>query len=313
MGVWWFLLCLLPAACAPPPEHPNEVPPPSPAATSTPDAPAPAPPGDQTNGPAPLGNWPDESTTGVPDGVELRPWEGECTITADGTVIEARLVECDLRIRAADVVITNSRIMGSVILRDLEAGHSFSITDSEVHVGPRMGTGLGNGHYTATRVEVTGGGRSAYCAISCTIESSLLHAQAGDPEGAAHLSGIRMGQQTVIRGNSIICEGDRLPPASGCSAALTGYGDFRPVMDNLIEGNLFRSGTASFCAFGGSTRDKPFSNHARDIRFVDNVFERDDDGSCGIHGPIVAFDSDAPGNVWEGNAWSDGEPLPPRN
>lgn len=312
MGVWCFLLFLLPAACAPAPEGPEEPPAQSPASTVAPDTHGPATTEEPTD-PGLLGSWPDESTTGVPDGIELQPWTGECTITEDGTVVDAQLVECDLRIRAADVVITNSRIMGSVILRDLDAGYSFTISYSEVHVGARLGTGLGNGHFTASRVEVTGGSRSAYCAISCTIEYSLLHAQAGDPDGAAHLSGIRMGQETTIRGNSIVCEGDRLPPASGCSAALTGYGDFRPVRDNLIENNLFRSGTASFCAFGGSTREKPFSDHARDIRFLNNTFERDVDGSCGIHGPIVAFDSEAPGNVWEGNVWSDGTPLPPRN
>lgn len=257
--------------------------------------------------------WPDATTTGVPDGTTLTRWTGECTITEDGTVIDARTVNCDLRIRAADVMITRSVINGNVILRDLEEGHSFSISDSEVHVGERLLTGLGNGFFTAHRVEITGGGRSAYCATDCTIEDSWVHAQTGDPGGEAHLSGIRMGQNTTLRGNRIICEGDRTPPGSGCSAALTGYGDFRPIRNNLIENNFFHSGNASFCAFGGSSREKPFSGDARDVRFIDNVFERDADGSCGIHGPIVAFDSDAPGNVWENNRWSDGGRLPPRN
>ncbi|MCC2594605.1 hypothetical protein LKO27_14460 [Tessaracoccus sp. OS52] len=176
-----------------------------------------------------------------------------------------------------------------------------------------MGTGLGNGHFTAQRVEVTGGGRSVYCSIDCTIEHSWIHGQAGDRDGAAHLSGIRMGENTTVRFNTIICEGARIPPASGCSAALTGYGDFRPIKNNLIEGNYFHSGTASFCAFGGSTRDKPFSDQTSAVRFINNVFERDENGSCGIHAPIEAFDATAPGNVWEGNVWSDGEPLRPRN
>lgn len=262
----------------------------------------------------PEGGWPDASNTGVPDGTTLTPWTGDCTITEPGTVIDARVVECDLRVRAPDVVITNSRIFGTVTLRHTEEDYSFSISDSEVVVGPRMATGLGNGHFKAERIEISGGRRSVNCSVDCTIEHSWVHAQAGDSEEKeAHLSGIRMGQDTTIRFNTIICEGERIPPASGCSAALTGYGDFRPVQNNLIEGNLFQSGTASFCAFGGSTNDKPFSDDARDIRFLNNVFERDENGSCGIHAPIEAFDSDAPGNLWEGNVWDDGEPLPPRN
>lgn len=258
----------------------------------------------------PDGGWPDADNTGVPDGTILTPWDGDCTVTQNGTVIDAHEVNCDLRIRAADVAITRSRINGIIILRDLDAGYSFSITDSEVHVGEAMSTGIGNGNFTALRVEVTGGRRSVFCSRNCTIEHSWVHAQAGDTEQQdAHLSGIRMGRNTTIRFNTIVCEGERIPPASGCSAALTGYGDFSPIQDNLIEGNLFQSGTASFCAFGGSTRGKPFSDEARDIRFINNVFQRDEAGSCGIHAPIEAFDPDAPGNLWEGNVWDDGTAL----
>ncbi|GAB3816807.1 hypothetical protein GCM10028820_16690 [Tessaracoccus terricola] len=261
----------------------------------------------------PEGGWPGPSNTGVPEGTNLTPWTGDCTITEPGTVIDSKLVECNLRIRAADVVITRSQIHGSVILRHLDEDYSFSIADSEIILGEQMLTGLGNGHYTAERVEVSGGSRSAYCATDCTIQHSWVHAQSGDPDEEAHMSGIRMGMNTTLRFNTIICEGARVPPAAGCSAALTGYGDFSPIANNLIEGNLFRSGTASFCAFGGSSRNKPYSDDARDVRFINNVFERDENGSCGIHAPIEAFDSNAPGNVWEGNVWDDGEPLAPRN
>ncbi|OLT21966.1 hypothetical protein BJF81_14065 [Ornithinimicrobium sp. CNJ-824] len=228
-------------------------------------------------------------------------------------MVDARLVECDLRIRADGVVITRSRILGRVVVQQPEEGGSFEISDSEVVVGERLVTALGNGNFTARRVEVSGGRRSINCEADCTVESSWVHAQAGDPDGEAHLSGIRMGRNTTLRNNTIVCEGERLPPASGCSAALTGYGDFAPVENNLVEGNLFRSGTASFCAFGGSTRDKPFSGDANRIRFIGNVFDRGDDGTCGIHGAIEAFDTDAPGNVWQDNVYVDGEPVLPRN
>lgn len=258
-------------------------------------------------------DWPNDGSTGVPAGTQLTPWGEDCKITRPGTVIDARRVDCDLRIMTTGVEISRSLINGSVIVRQPEEGYSFTITDSQINVGERIATGLGNGNFTATRVNVTGGSRSVNCAHDCTIVDSYLHAQAGDPAGEAHLSGVRMGQNAVIRGNNIICEGSRIPPASGCSAALTGYGDFAPVQNNLIERNLFRSGTASFCAFGGSTRDKKFSSDARDIRFIGNVFERGESGHCGIHGAIEAFDEAAPGNVWEANVYEDGAVIPPRN
>lgn len=259
------------------------------------------------------GDWPDADSTGVPAGTNLSDYTGDCNITQPDTSIDAKTVNCDLIITTTGVKITRSVINGNVNVRRPAEGYSFSISDSEVYVGQRLVTGLGNGNFTATRVEVVGGGRSAYCQSNCTIERSYVHGQTGDPDGEAHLSGIRMGQRTTLRFNTITCEGKRIPPASGCSAALTGYGDFAAIQDNLIEGNLFLGGTASFCAFGGSSRGKPHSSEARDIRFINNVFERGATGKCGILAPIEAFDSNAPGNVWQGNTWDDGEPLPPRN
>lgn len=257
--------------------------------------------------------WPDGSTTGVPEGTELSPYTDDCRITEPGTVIDAKTVNCDLRIQATGVVITRSVINGMVIVRNPEDGYSFTISDSEVHAGRRLVTAVGNGNFTAVRVEITGGRRSANCETDCTIEDSFVHRQTGDPSGKAHLSGIRMGQNTTLRSNAIICEGTRIAPASGCSAALTGYGDFAPVQNNLIEGNRFVGSNASFCAFGGSSGEKDFSDQARNIRFINNVFVRGETGKCGNLAPIEAFDSDAPGNVWDGNTWDDGEPLPPRN
>lgn len=263
--------------------------------------------------PGPARVWPDASTTGVPAGTTLTPWTGECDITENDTIIDGRLVECDLRILATGVTITRSEIRGIVVNRNPEDGYSFTISDSLVVAGQRLVTGVGNGNFTASRVEVVGGKRSMNCEMDCIIEDSWVHAQSGDSEGAAHLSGIRMGQDTVIRNNTITCEAERIPPASGCSSALTGYGDFAPVQNNLIEGNRFVAGTSSFCAFGGATRDKDFSDASRDVRFINNVFERGETGECGIHGAIVAFDSAAPGNLWEGNTWDDGSELPARN
>jgi hypothetical protein len=157
---------------------------------------------------------------------------------------------------------------------------------------------------------VTGGARSIFCEANCHIEDSWVHSQASDPAGEAHISGIRMSQNLTLRGNTVICEAVRLPGKGACSAALSGYGDWAPVRNNVIEGNLFLPGTASYCVYGGSTKDKPFSAGTRDIRFIDNVFVRGPTGKCGTYGPVGSFDPSRPGNLFKGNVWEDGTPVP---
>jgi hypothetical protein len=259
--------------------------------------------------------WPNADNTGVPDGVVLTPYTGRCTIDEDNTVIDAAVVDCDrLRIVADNVTILRTRVNGRIDTpdpADKKYSFSFRIEDSEVHLGNVLGvTGIKQGNFTAKRIEVTGGARSIHCERDCVIEDSWIHAQASDPAGKAHLSGVRMSQGLVLRHNTLLCEAVRLPGKGACSAALTGYGDWAPVQNNLIEGNLFQPGSSSYCAYGGSTKQKPFSSGTRDIRFIGNVFERGHTGTCGTYGPIGSFDPSRPGNAWRDNVWDDGTPIP---
>jgi hypothetical protein len=120
-----------------------------------------------------------------------------------------------------------------------------------------------------------------------------------------------MGSGSTLIHNSILCNAPNFPPEAGCSADLTGYGDFAPVQDNLIQGNLFRASTGGTCAYGGSSGGKPYSDDANNIRFIDNVFERGRGRKCGYWAPIMDFDRSAPGNVWSGNTWDDGTVVTP--
>src|SRR5690606_37509766 len=128
-------------------------------------------------------------------------------------------------IQAPNVVITRSLINVTVSTSDRGNG-SFTISDSDIVIGAKMGTGVGDARFPATRVEVTGGNRSVNCFLDCTIEDSYVHGQFTDHSGKAHESGIRMGSGSVIRGNTIACDAPDVAPDAGCSAALTGYGDF---------------------------------------------------------------------------------------
>ena len=249
----------------------------------------------------------------MPAGTVLTPYTGPCDIQTPDLVIDGKTVNCELRILAKGIVIRNSVINGN-IRTDLEyLPGSFTITDSEVRVPAEPITGLGDGNFTARRVHVTGGSRSVNCYLNCTIEDSYVHGQYRDDTGRHHESGIRMGANAVIRRNTIACDAPDVPPDAGCSAALTGYGDFDVVENNLIDGNLFVAGSGGYCAYGGSTKGKPFSNGVNRIRFTNNVWQRGATGQCGWYGPITSFDSDAPGNVWSNNRWDDGTPVPPAN
>lgn len=255
--------------------------------------------------------FPNAATTGVPAGVRLAPYQGPCNITTAGTVIDGKIVNCTLNVRAADVTIRNSVINGTVYNDEASNGLGFTIVDSEVRIGNRGGTGIGNVGFTALRVEVTGGNRSINCWRDCTVRDSYVHGQFTDLSGVAHESGIRMGSGGVISHNTIGCDAPDVPPDAGCSAGLTGYGDFATVEDNLIERNLFLTTTGGTCAYGGSSSGKAYGD-ANHIRFIDNVFQRTAARpNCGYWFPIASFDSSAPGNVWRGNVWSDGGVVGP--
>jgi hypothetical protein len=161
-------------------------------------------------------------------------------------------------------------------------------------------------------VQVTGGNRSVHCWMNCLVEDSYMHGQMTDETGVAHESGIRMGQGATIRHNTITCDAPDVPPDAGCSAGLTGYGDFAPVQNNTIDNNLFQGTTGGYCAYGGASKGKPYPD-TRNIVFTNNVFGRGDSGRCGYWGPITAFDATDPGNVWSGNIWADGKPVAAAN
>ena len=257
------------------------------------------------------GAFPDASTTGVPAGVTLTPYTGPCTITSANTVIDAQTIDCDLSIQAANVTISRSKINGSVATDESSTGFSFTITDSEVDAGDRVATGVGAVSFTVIRIHVRGGNRSIHCWRDCEIRDSYVHGQMTDETGVAHESGIRMGQNATIRHNTILCDAPDVPPDAGCSADLTGYGDFGPVQNNVIDDNLFKATTGGTCAYGGSSQGKPYSNDANHIQFTNNVFERGPGGKCGYWFAITDFDPSLPGNVWTGNTWDDGSTLSP--
>jgi hypothetical protein len=295
-----------------PTSTPNATPTPTSIPTSTPP-PAPT----SSGGFVVLGrSFPNSGTTGVPQGTTPTTYTGPCTIQTNNVVIDAKIINCDMRILAQGITITRSIINGTIYSDPDYFNGSFTLTDSEVRMPQSTGTGIGDVNFVVTRVEVTGGSRSINCAANCTVQDSYLHGQYTDRRGIDHESAVRMGSNSVIRHNYITCDATPVPPDSGCSAALTGYGDFAIVQKNTIDNNLIDGGpygSMGYCAYGGSTKGKPYSVGVNNIKFTNNVFMRGPGGKCGIWGPITSFDSNAPGNVWTNNVWDDGAAVPPAN
>ncbi len=265
------------------------------------------------------GGFPNADNTGVPAGVALTAYTGPSTITTPGTVIDGKQIRGGLSIQATGVKITRSSIVGNV---SVAQRGSLTITDTDIDAGNQMGTGLEAYNYTAQRVHVVGGNRSMYCANNCTVKDSYVHGQYTDYNGVAHESGIRMEQNGTFVHNTILCDakfvdGGPGGQTAGCSGSLTGYGDFAPVQNNLIQNNFFPAATESgaTCAYGGSSGGKPYSNGARDIRFIDNVFEKSptsqNGNTCGHWFTVTDFNTSAPGNVWRNNTWASGGTVSP--
>lgn len=276
-------------------------------------------------GPDPWGGcFPGPSNTGVPDGTALTNYTGSCVITTANTVIDKKTVDCDrLDIRANGIVITNSHINGRVYVDDTWCSFaSFTITDSTIVTNDKLSRGLMYCNYTATRVDVSGGGSMAICS-NCTIQDSYLHDPQEDLDGKAHNSTVRLWANANIIHNTLWCNvrtiqsTDGSGEASGCSANQTGYShDGNPPHNSTVRRNFYAAIPDGYCAYGGSTGGAG-ANQVHDVKINENVFQRGNKPNdwlptpayiCGFYGPITSMEA-LPGNEFNGNIWDNGKPL----
>jgi hypothetical protein len=263
------------------------------------------------------GCWPGPSNTGVPSGIALTAYTGPCAVTMPNTVIDAKTITCHINVRADNIVIKNSRITGGV--SGLHgSGASFRVEDSWLDNGICANCSVDGWNFTILRTEVTGSNRGAYCMNTCLVQDTWIHGTALDPTSNWHASAIRAEQYATLTHNVLACDwtGPFNNAEIGCSADLTGYPDFAPIHHNTIVGNLFAANPVGlgFCAYGGGTSGKPYSNdplNATYVVFENNVFQRGPNSKCGAYGPITDFISGHTGNRWVSNTWSDGATVDP--
>lgn len=305
-----------PTSASPTPPAPT-TPPPSPSPTPSPTAAA----------------WPGPLNTGVPPGTALTTYTGPCTITTPGTLIDAKTINCDLSIRTHDVVITRSRINGSIGDGEPQncAGCSFTLDQVEVNAGPETNPAVWHTTLTVLRSNVHGGQTAVSCVQACTVKDSWLHGQVHNPNVAdQHFGGFlsngggTAATPSLIQHNTITCDVPQTTVGGGissCSGDMNLFSDFGAVAYYTLDHNLFQSsGEASFCVYGGSSPGKP-GGPGHHLVFTGNVMEHGnqigDPGNnggikaCAWWGAVADWDGSQPGNVWSGNMWEDGTVLLP--
>lgn len=281
--------------------EPTEEPTPTPTETPTP-----------TPTETPAGEWPTPETTG-PRTSTLTP-SGSVTTTADGQVIEGLEITGRLTIRHSNVTVRDVKINGTgtymLYVDDLNGVNPSNVLVEYVEID---GSGAaesdipiympGSDGTVIDHAYVHDVGRSSRLVNNGTIQNSYIFSSrtgsSGSHRGAVGLNG---GHDNALIGNVLKCQG------TGCSAAIPNYGDFAPVVNFHIEGNLLAT-TGSYCAYGGSLASKPYPE-ASNVDFIGNHFSTEYHPTCGQFGPISGYAAGVRGNDWSGNVWHEtGEPL----
>jgi hypothetical protein len=252
------------------------------------------------------GGLPGASNTGVPKGTTLKR-SGSLTITKAGTVIDRMDVHGCIEVLASNVTIRRTRVRGDVCGADhsIDIGygsdkyHGILIEDVELD-GLRIqarGAAIGNSGFTCRRCNIHSTGKGVQMGTNVTVEDSYIHDLYGTSVSENAPIQSNGGSHYAIRHNNLVM--DDMP---GGTTSLALFGEFDPITDVLVEGNLFNGGT--YCVYAGSDPTKKYRLGTR-IRFLDNAFGRTLHSKCGQYGPATAWSSAGSGNHWSGNHWAD--------
>jgi beta-glucanase (GH16 family) len=150
-----------------------------------------------------VAGFPDASTTGVPRGTVLTEYTGPTTISTDGTVIANKIISGTIRIKAANVVVKNSKLTYNDYFGiDAENASNLTVQDCEI-VGPGdLGASpaviLGSG--TFLRNNISGGEHGIVLSVGpSVIKGNYLH-NGGSNKADPHIGGISVkgGQSGVL-------------------------------------------------------------------------------------------------------------------
>jgi hypothetical protein len=311
---------------------------PSPSASAATPTPAPTVSSSPTANPTPTGAecpafpaFPDEACTGWRHtGVALTAYTGPLTITAAGTVIDSKVINGDLCIRANNVTVSRTQIKGTVetgsgtpygacpspvlptnaVLRDVEIAGPGTTTMHNVGIAATFA--MSGDNFTCLRCDVHGWGSGFYVKHNVTIQDSYVHDTVGyqgcspvlGPDCIAHRSGIGGNGAVNAKYLHNRVQANNLNGEEGMSGAIVVYSQksFLPAKDVLVQNNLLIAEQASYCLYAG-VGDTAASN----VQIIGNRFNKSSAWpQCGLYGPYV---SGGGGVTLVDNAYTDGTPI----
>jgi len=178
--------------------------------------------------------FPDESTTGVADGVALERYAGPMRITQDGTVIENKVIEGTLKVIARNVIVRNSRInYGGWWGVDADGAENITVEDCDI-VGPGYNGDsnaaiLGSGNFMRNNISRSENGIVLQNGASI-VQGNFIH-DLEDGSIDPHYDGISVqgGQNDVlIEGNTVVARD---------TSDIFIKNDFGPIANIKVNGN----------------------------------------------------------------------------
>lgn len=188
--------------------------------------------------------YPHPGNTGVPAAVTLTPYAGPMNITTAGTVIDGKAIGCGLVVRAANVVIRNSRITGPCFYGVEVPSGNVVIEDSEIDCVNHKGTGVAFRNFVVLRSEVRNCENGFHVGSNTVIADSyitgVVEVDGGHGDGAQGSSGSNI---AVLR-NTWDLEN---PITSSL------IWDGLTMTNVLVEGNFFSAGAYTvYCPSGSN-------------------------------------------------------------
>lgn len=183
------------------------------------------------------GAFPNANNTGVPKNTVLSA-SGSITVTTDGTVIDAKLINGCVSVQANNVTIKNSRILGGNCARPVNINAPYSgllVVDSEID-GQNTATCseiIGGGGYTLQRVHAHGcdQGPRLVGPLSITIQDSYI---------ANRNHGSQAYRLTLNAGHSIKFIHNTIETANGPAIFTADYSTGDLILDsNLLVGTNY--------------------------------------------------------------------------
>jgi outer membrane biosynthesis protein TonB len=279
--------------------------PPVTAPPAEPAAPAvPAPPAEPATAPT-TGTLPTAATTGYPAGTALKP-TGGLTVTTDGAVFDGMQFNGDVVIKANNVTIKNSLVNGRIQMRAPFAGLLVQRTEisgpGANYTQSSKSPGIGYDNFTADGVNIHGWGDGAMFDSNVTIKNSWIHDIPVVP-GSHNQAILSLGGPNFTIVNNRLDAGNQ----GNFTAALSFLNQWNSFSNALVQGNLFNGG--GYCVYAGGEDKGNAARPSSNVRFIDNTFGTEKNPKCGFYGAATAFDERGAGNVWSGNAMTNGSTV----